>query len=1161
MLQNGLLFIISTVYVGLLFGIAHYGDRVAARVRLPTNKPWVYSLALGVYCTSWTYYGAVGRAATNGLDFLPIYLGPILIFVFGGSLIARIIQVGKRHNITSIADFIGARYGRHQSLAMLVTIIAVIGVLPYIALQLKAVAFSFDVMTGPSADFDNALPVALMLAVFAILFGTRQVVSTENHHGMMLAIAFESVIKLLAFLAVGLWACYGIFDGMGDAYTRALTLPQLTEPLLRGNWWLGFITQTLLAMAAIICLPRQFHVAVVENSGSSDLRTARWVFPLYLGLITLFVLPLAAAGLNSVQVGAADTYVLALPLAQNQGALALAVYIGGFSAATSMVIVASIALSTMLCNEVVMPILLRSRRLGLQHRQDLSGIIKLIRRIAILAIISMAYLYYRLFTGPGSLTSIGLLSFAAVAQFAPAIVGGIYWRRGAYSGAVAGILGGFIVWAWTLLLPALLSDSQAASSMLQNGPWGWSWLKPTALFGVDGLDVITHGALFSLLINIALYIAGSVFVAPGLRERLQVSRFLDEAAIVPPKQAVQRTANATVGDFQELLARFVGVERAAQLMDDYARRHGRVALYLNDRADAELARYTERLLAGALGAASARLLLASALKGRDMQVEDVIHLLDETSHVIQFNRELLHATLEHLAQGVSVVDADLKLVAWNQRYVDLFGYPQDLIFVGQPIEEVVRYNAERGLLGEGDSAVQVARRLEHMQAGHAHTHQRELADGTVLEIRGNPMPGGGYVTSYSDVSDYKRSERALQHSNETLEQRVAERTQELTALNLALVEAKSAAEHADESKTRFLAAASHDLVQPLNAARLFVSSLDRKTVPESAATLIGKIESSLNSAESLIGGLLDISRLDAHAQEVRLQHFPLSELLQPLAAEFEVLAREGGLRFRMVPSDVVVYSDMQLLRRVLQNFLSNAIRYTVHGSVLIGCRHTIGGVRIEVRDSGPGIATEKQREIFQEFRRLNTQDARGERGLGLGLAIVERIVRVLEHPLILRSRIGRGSVFAVTVPLGDRARISVAPKRTELRDTSEIVGARILCIENEPAVLAGMQALLEGWGCLVWPAAGLAAAQAYLDPPDLVLVDYHLDNGEDGIHVVRALNAQWQREVSGIVITADHTLAAKEAAALQGYALLPKPVKPAALRALISRLLSQRDHE
>lgn len=1156
-MQAWQLFLISTAYVVLLFVVASYGDRAAAN-RQPVRQPWIYSLALCVYCTSWTFYGAVGRAAQSGWDFLPIYLGPILFFVFGIRLLERVVRVSKRHNLTSIADFIGARYGRRRSLSVLVTLIAVIGVLPYLALQLKAISFSFITLSGNSTLPwlpDNAFLMTLVLGAFAILFGTRDVASSETHHGMVLAIAFESLVKLLAFLAVGVYAAYVHFDGLNDAYSAAHSLPQVAQTAWQPSWQMGFLTQTLLAAAAMLCLPRQFHVAVVENTSPRDLNAARWIFPGYLLLISLFVLPIAAAGLARLPGVAGDTFVLALPLADGHGALALLAYIGGFSAATSMVIVASIALSTMLSNEIVLPFLLRYTRLA--RRADLGSLIKITRRIAIIAIVLLAWLYYRFFTAPGTLTSIGLLSFSAVLQFAPALVGGLYFRRASFAGAIAGLGLGFLTWLYTQLLPTLLAGSESA--LLAQGPFGIAALRPTALLGVEGLDLVTHGTLWSLALNAGAYLLVSWLVSPGLRERLNAARFLDEAEAAAPPSPPRGTA--TVGDLNELLERIFGAERTHELWQEYSVQSGRLPA-VAERASPALARQVERWLAGALGASSARLVLASALRGRDMQLEDVIRLLDETSHVIQFNRDLLRASLEHLAQGVSVVDADLKLVAWNQRYVELFRYPPELIRVGQPIEELVRYNARRGLLGPGDVETQVARRLEHLRHGQSYTHEREWPDGTVIEIRGNTMPGGGFVTSYSDVTAYKRAQRQLQEVNETLELRVAERTGELTAANAALNQAKSEAERADNAKTRFLAAASHDLVQPLNAARLFTAALDRGQLPPAAAALITQVESSLNSAENLIAGLLDISRLDAHAQEVNREHFELSQLLKPLAAEFEVLAHERGLSLKLVGCNAVVESDPKLLRRVLQNFLSNAIRYTRKGRVLLGCRRVQGGVRIEVWDTGPGIPREKQREIFEEFRRLQTTDAGGERGLGLGLAIAERIARVLNHALTLRSWPGRGSVFAVTVPLGNRALVSAPRRRADPRELGSMSGAIVLCLENEPAVLAGMKALLGGWGCEVIGAAdGATAAELFRKRgavPDLLLIDYHLDHGVNGIRVAEDLQSLWRREVPGIVITADHTQDAKAAAARCNFALLPKPVKPAALRALMNRMLPQR---
>jgi Na+/proline symporter/signal transduction histidine kinase len=1156
-----LLLVISAAYVGLLFAIAYWGDRHAARAEQPRARPLIYSLALAVYCTSWTFYGAVGRAADSGWDYLPIYLGPMLVFLFGAPMLERLVALCRHHNITSIADFIGARYGRRQALASLVTVIAVIGVLPYLALQLKAVADSLGMMMLPDAATagwlgDGALVTAILLCVFAILFGTRQVSSSESHHGLVLAVAFESVVKLAAFVAVGLYAAYGVFDGMGDAIGAALSQPRVTEAMARPDWMTGFIAQTVLAMAAIICLPRQFQIMVVENNHRSELRAARWVFPFYLLLISVFVLPIAGAGaLVTGGVSTPDMYVLSVPLAGDRTQMALFAYIGGFSAATSMVIVSLIALSTMLSNELVMPALLRWHPFGIARGNDLSSLIKTVRRFSIVLLLALAWLYTRVIADR-TLTSIGLLSFAAVLQFAPALIGGLYWKRGTHQGVLAGLVAGFAIWSYTLMLPALLG---ADSALLRDGPFGIGWLRPHALFGLDWLDAVTHGTVWSLAFNLAGYVLVSGWVMPGLRDHLHAVRFIDVAT---PQQApaASVTGSATVGDLRILLERFFGGERATQLLRGYGERAG-VTLQDRDRATPQILRTSERLLAGALGASSARVVMSSMLRGRDMQVEEVIRVLDETSHALQFSRELLQAALEHLPQGVSVVDHELRLVAWNRRYVELFDYPPDLVVQEQPIEDLLRYNARRGLLvADGDGAIDalVERRLEHMRAGRAYEHERRMPDGSVIQIRGNPMPGGGFVTSYTDVSAYKQAESRLQDLADTLEQRVRERTDELSHLAGELALAKSAAERANAAKTRFLAAASHDLVQPISAARLFVAARDRERIGTDAEALMHNVEGSLTAAEGLLSTLLDISRLDAGALPVRREHVLLSEILDPLAAEFAMLAQERGLRLRTRPCRRVVFTDPGLLRRIVQNFLSNALRYTEQGGVLLGCRRAGRELRIEVWDSGPGIAPERQPEIFEEFRRLHSHDTRGERGLGLGLAIAERSARLLGHAIGLRSVPGRGSVFWVRVPLGNAGAVQAATP-SAAQPLAGFAGVRVLCIDNEADVLAGLRALLESWGCHVIACNDLdEALQQGATAPDLVLADYHLDHGASGIDALDALQARWVHPVPGVVITADHTPQARQAALYRGYAFLPKPVPVARLRALMSRLLVAR---
>lgn len=1149
------LYLLCIACMALLFGVAWWGDRRAATSQ-GRRPPWVYSLALGVYCTSWTFYGAVGRASASGWDFLPIYLGPILMFAIGHPLLARVIAISKRHNVTSLADFIGARFGRSPGLAMLVTLLALFGVLPYIALQLKAVALSVDLMavSAPGSAADSAFPLAVLLALFAMLFGARHLTAGESHHGMVLAIAVDSLIKLVAFLAVGVYAVWGVFDGFGDAYSAAHRLPQVAGTLPRPDWQAGFATQTVLAALAMLCLPRQFLFCVVEHRDPADLKLARWLFPAYLAAISAFVLPIAAAGLAATAPGTApDTFVIALPRSAGLDGLAVLAFIGGMCAASSMVIVACVALATMLCNEVVMPILLARPALGLAGRGELAGVLIGVRRICIGATVALAYFYEHLFAASGSLASIGLLSFSAVSQFAPAILLGLFWRGSTAAGARAGLCAGYATWAYTLLLPAALAGSPGMDALFQQGPWGIGWLRPHGLFGIAGVDPLTHGALVSLAANVAAFVAVSLRHSPGLAQRLQAARFLETDTPAAGSRPDGRL-DASVDELRLLLGRFFGEARTSAFVADYVAGGGLVPSG-SEPAPAAFARHTEHLLSGALGSTSARLILSRTLRGRDLPAEAVIHLLDETSHALQFSDSRLRATLEHLSQGVSVVDANLRLVAWNRRYLELFEYPDALVTVGRPIEELIRFNARRGWLGPDPRDDAIVRRLDHMRAQRAYQHERELPDGSVVEIRGNPIPGGGFVTTYSDVTAYKRAQRELMAANETLEARVAARTVELTALNTALADAKSAAERADAAKTRFLAAATHDLAQPIHAARLFAATFDGIEDAASARTRVRHIEQSLSSAETLLSGLLDISRLDAGAESVHRESFALDEVLERLVTEFGPIAARRGIALRFVPTTAIVDSDPRLLRRVIQNFVSNAIRYTRSGKVLIGVRRRAGKVRVEVLDTGPGIEAARRHEIFEEFRRLSSQDEEGSRGLGLGLAIADRIARRLAHPIGLRSVVGRGSAFWIEVPRG-----AALPRATPPADPAPartpIDGLLVLVVENEPSVLHGMRLLLEGWGCAVRTATGREdpAVLAGDEPPDVLVVDYHLDDGATGTSFGDALREAWGLTIPGIVITADATPRAREEAASRRYFLLGKPVRPAALRALLTRL-------
>jgi len=685
MLQGWFILLVAFGYLCLLFAIAYYCDKRADEGRSLIRNPYIYALSIAVYCTSWTFYGSVGRAASSGVSFLPIYIGPTLTFVLWWFVLCKIIRISKANRITSIADFIASRYGKSTLLGGLVTVIAVVGIMPYISLQLKAVSTSFNVLlqypeivmpTHRSVPLlsDTAFYVAALMAMFAILFGTRHIDATEHHEGMVAAIAFESLVKLVAFLAVGVFVTYGLYDGFGDVFARAAERPELMRLFtLEGAGGYGqWAMLTILAMAAIICLPRQFQVAVVENTDETHLVKAMWLFPLYLLAINVFVLPIAFGGLLHFPGGDVDpdTFVLTLPMAEGQEWLALFVFIGGLSAATAMVIVAAVALSTMVCNDLVMPFLLRLSWLRLTEREDLGGLLIGIRRAAIVGVLLLGYIYVRLIGESYALVTIGLVAFAAAAQFAPAIIGGIYWTGATRAGAATGLVAGSLVWAYTLLLPSFARSGWLPADFVELGPFGIELLRPYELFGLDGLDEISHAMVWSMLVNLVGYIGVSLITDQSAVERAQAKLFVDVDRRGDGSSRLWR-GTAPIVELRELLARFVGARRANRIFDRYAASRG-LDLTAANAADAELVQFAERELAGAVGAASARVIVGSVVTEEAPGIEQVMEILDETSQVIEYSRRL-----EENSAKLEAATAELR--AANERLQELDRLKDDFI--------------------------------------------------------------------------------------------------------------------------------------------------------------------------------------------------------------------------------------------------------------------------------------------------------------------------------------------------------------------------------------------------------------------------------------------------------------------------------------------------
>lgn len=1254
-------------YVLALFLIAYTSDKYKPRTISSNRKALVYSFALAIYCTSWTFYGAVGSASNNGWGYLPIYLGPILIYTLGWPLMRRFVRVGHEQNTTSVSDFIATRYGKSQIIAAIVTLIAIIAIIPYIALQLKAITASieiFDVQQNLISDHHfNAFYITLLLITFSILFGTRSIDVTEHQYGMMNAIAFESIVKLVAFCAVGLFALYHIYDGPSDLFSQIATTPELNKIWLGGLDWENFITQTILAACAIFCLPRQFHVAVVEYHQRKDLKFARVIFPVYLTLISIFVIPIVIAGSQMFVNGttSADTYVLALPLSHNQSALSALVFIGGLSAATAMVIVATVALSTMVSNDLVLPLLLKQRRLQNFKNKRFTHQVLLIRRSVIAICLFLSYGFYRLIDQSQSLASIGFLSFTAVLQFAPALFLGLFWSPANRYGAISGLLVGIGCWFVLTWLPSI-----GGENLLSN------------VNSYSGFSHLTESLFISMLLNILAIVIVSKIIEQSLTEKVQAYAYTRSyPKEVKANKPLKENNQILVRDLKSLTEAIVGAERMVSAFESAPRQYKD-----SDIADSQLVSQTEKVLSAAIGAPSARVVLLSIFKEKGIHVDDVISLLSSTSQALKFNRQLIELTMDNISQGISVSDPEQNIVAWNDSYERLMNYPKGFLHIGQPIADLIRFNAERGYCGPGNIQEHIDKRLAHLNSGVSYRFERGRNDGIVLEIVGNPLPQGGYVTTYSDISEYKKIEAALKENerktalytdnspamlayldqnltyrfvnkafatnlamtksqilgktaeqvlpieemeykrpyieqalknhkqqfeyastefdsryylvtyipnineqeqvigiytisqdisnrrkaelalkeiNVTLEQRVAMRTDELHSTVKALEAAKADAEKANQSKSRFLAAASHDLLQPFNAARLFSEMLKSEvgSMSTTQAELVEKTDQSLTVAENIIRSLVDISKLDSGTIQASIRVFDIFETLDSLEKQFSSFAQKKNLKFKVKKRHLYVKSDPELLYRVVQNFVSNALRYTPSGGILLGTQVRQNNLKITVWDTGVGIRKADQRDVFNEFKRLSDPKIKStESGLGLGLSISERIAVMLQHPIGLKSVYQRGSAFSLTLPIATQKPTEPDNKIQKPNQVSgALEGIKALCVDNERQIIDAMSLLLERWGCQVRSLQSDRELEALLDSrfiPDIMLVDYQLDHNKTGLEFINLLRQKTGIEIPAIIVTADHTPEVESKITSAGIKILRKPVKPAILRATIN---------
>ena len=1147
MFPNWQLVLLSLAYICLLFLIAFLGDKYRHQLA-KKGQSIIYALTLGVYCTSWSFLGTTGQASTNFLSHLPIYVGPILLFIFAWPFIQRIIRVSLKLHLTSIADLLAARFGKSHNLAIIVTIVALVGTMPYIALQLKAMVYSFQQLQADQSltSWHIGLVVSLVLAVFTVLFGIRNIDVTERHPGVMLAIAFESLVKLIAFLSVGLFVCFILYDSPADIWHQADAGTLLEQQLTTDNITSMF-AMLVITMAAFLSLPRQFQVMVVELKDQRDTWLSRRAFPLYLLVFAFFAAPLGLAGQMLLgDTVPSDTYVLFLPAVAEQTWLTLFAFLGAVSAASSMVVISAIALSTMLSNEIVFPLLYRKQKVAQTDYDNFRQRLLNIRKFLALFVILLGYGVF-IMASPDTLSSLGEVAFGAFAQLTPALIAAFYWRRASLMGVYAGVLVGFILWLTLNFLP-------------QFGLYA-------SPFSAGLLPEKTTATLFSLGANIIVLWAMSLISRQSVQERVQASLFLEWQS--PTLARVHKKRQIDVEELELLASRFVGEQKSKASFSLFLSANDKKQLG-NVTYNQLLLQHTENTLAMVMGASSARLVLSSALEGRDIALDELAVLVeDASSQRQQFSQNLLQSAIENASEGISIVDDELKLVAWNKKYLDLFDYPADLVYVGSPISGLIRHNVKRGLCGRGDIESQVNRRLNFLRRGSPHSSEREQANGQTIRIEGNPLPDGGFVMMFSDITAYRQAEQVLKEANLDLETRVYERTLTLAKTNEALAKAHEKAEQAHLKKSQYLKACSHDLMQPLEAARLFTSALaEQSNLSNEQQRQVDNIDRSLKAANDLLADLAEIARLESGNIKANIQAFALNDLFEDLAQEFSALAIEQQVEFRLVASKVWVKSDRHLLRRIIQNLVGNAFRYASPGKVLLGARVFNNQVIIQILDNGPGIPVEKQLLVFEQFTQLNTPNNQSGRGLGLGLNITQSLAQLLGHSLSLQSKSMQGCKFSVHVEQAQpqiATMAAVSPNfNVALKDIT------VLCIDNDPDVLSGMVELLSAWQCNILAAdsreSALQEFSNHMNDIDILLVDYQLGylegqlEGEqaDGLTLIKDLRSQCHHSLPAILITATTEEGIEDKAKSYDVGYMRKLVKPAALRAMMSAMLAKK---
>ncbi|MGD0633567.1 MAG: PAS domain-containing hybrid sensor histidine kinase/response regulator [Beijerinckiaceae bacterium] len=1151
---------IVLAYLGGLFALSQFGGRALHLFDNPRARTAIYLLGC---CINWGFPTCLALAGLGGEggETILIWLVPVAVFALGGPLIRRMVRFAKDRNVTTIADFATAAYGKAVSVGAVMAVILFVAGIPLNALMLNAICVSFAAilgdLPGPSVPGPTrvfCIFIAAAMAVFVIAIGTRRPDNMGHQRGMSLVVAAEIVMRFVAVFLLGTFVTWGMFGGVAGLLSQVQQNLGVHDLLIAWPHW-SVVSFGLACTGGFLFLSSQFQMTIVENQDLADIRKAAWFVPLLTCTMILFTVPILIAGLvhfpgQSVHVVAMS----AVPLRADSGLMVAAGLVAGFGAMTSLMLVSSISVATMVSNDLVMPLLLHPWfRRWHRRKKEFGPKVLTIRRITIAASFVLSGGCCILLEG-AKLAALMQIALGLFAQIVPICIFAVVFTNLPARGAIHGFMAGIAMWFYAMALPITGPAFGGLDLLLEHGPFQIGWLRPGALFGLH-TDPFTHGMLWSLGANFAaLAMTCAVWMArPGSRaDRFFLNRVFDGK--YPSNDGFFRPdIKVTLEQLRDIVAHYLGSKQTNSAFQAYFIQRGVDHVPEREADTAEL-QFGEDLLAAAIGKATSRLIVSLLLK-RQAILGREIEITPDLEHE---GGGVLRTAALASRHGMSLFDKNLRLVAWNNNGLALFNYFAGFLQVGLPLLDIIRHGGENGAYGPGLVDEIVAFRLAGI-LDTSKTKRQRANDGRVYDCRSLRLADGFLVLHHIDVTEELRAEETLEAENETLERRVRERTEELQRLNGDLIKAKAEAEEANISKTRFLAAASHDLLQPLNAARLYATSLKERVRARMAAddclTLAVNVEDSLEAVEDILTALLDISRLDAGATKPEITAFAINDVFRQLQLEFAPAASKKGLAVTFVPSSLPIFSDRRLLRRLLRNLISNAIKYTGKGQVVIGVRRRGRQARIEIWDTGLGVPKSKQRAIFREFERLPNA-VRTAPGVGLGLSIVERLGRVLNHEIHLRSQPGRGSVFSVLVPCASVIPVAQSFAASTSGTTQRSLdGLVVAAVDNEATIRKGMRALLGGWGCTVVTGEDLPGMMGALTTaklvPDVIIADYHLGK-TDGLAVIAALRAHFGA-FHAVLITADRSPQVRDLAHAMDVRFLNKPLKPAVLRSLLSQ--------